>query len=351
MHRNYLRLNKESSLSSLVYSALPFSTILLIKLNVWSTSSDALYPGSVLVLILSLVAAYRIYKLESQNRFKELSIQAIDGLAGVMVLDKSLTVKYVNKQFSRITGYSSSQAIHARLTDLPFLNDAPLFSSIKTSLKIDDHWSGEFSGSGQFGRTFSVMLYIQKLTNRFGKSDQFVLTFTDISKLKQTQRKLVSLTERDPLTNVWNRRRFDNTLKKLVHQSEESQQNQSCLTIIDIDHFKRVNDEHGHDHGDAVLKEIANILSTNSRSTDVVSRIGGEEFAILMPSTKLNHAVETVKRIKSAVEESTKINTTVSCGVSPILQRPEDTFRAADQALYQAKKLGRNRVILADIGA
>jgi len=120
--------------------------------------------------------------------------------------------------------------------------------------------------------------------------------------------------------------------------------------MVDIDHFKAVNDTHGHAAGDDVLRELARLLKRFIRSSDLAARLGGEEFVVVMPDTGVGGAEAISSRLRREIAESTRVKTpiTVSIGVAE-LQGPNDTperlLRRADDALYEAKRGGRNRVI------
>jgi diguanylate cyclase (GGDEF)-like protein len=128
------------------------------------------------------------------------------------------------------------------------------------------------------------------------------------------------------------------------------------LAIIDVDHFKSINDQHGHQAGDAVLRAVAQVLDGGTRQTDFVARIGGEEFAILLPETPLFEAMQFGEKIRSSISGSTirtgevEHHVTVSVGIACIshsqINSAAEFFTAADQALYRAKMNGRNRVEL-----
>ena len=185
---------------------------------------------------------------------------------------------------------------------------------------------------------------MEKLTDILPHNNKYVVTFTDISRRKILERRLRMLVETDSLTGCWNRRRFDNDLKHYSNLAERYGYTHSCLALIDLDHFKAINDNHGHDQGDSALKEVAELLRNNCRDTDIVARVGGEEFAILMPETDLPEAFEAMYRLKEVIAKGTTLNLTVSCGVSEIQAQAEATYRSADKALYRAKGNGRNRV-------
>ncbi|GAK23170.1 sensory box/GGDEF family protein [Vibrio sp. JCM 19052] len=118
----------------------------------------------------------------------------------------------------------------------------------------------------------------------------------------------------------------------------------TALAIIDIDHFKQINDKHGHDVGDEVIKDLGNLMKAQCRETDIVARVGGEEFAIIMPETSTRNAFEAIYRLKEIIQSKSVLGITISGGITTINRSVEQSYRRADKALYRAKTLGRNRV-------
>jgi len=158
-----------------------------------------------------------------------------------------------------------------------------------------------------------------------------------------------TLARTDPLTGVANRRWFDEVLVDAVDASNRSGQ-PLALAMFDLDHFKRVNDTYGHQTGDKVLRQFAHVLRSCTRAdVDVVARVGGEEFAVLMPGCTLDQAVNAYRRIRDQ-NAQTGLLTTCSCGIAGLpmdASNPTDLFKAADSALYASKENGRNRVTTA----
>ena len=168
-----------------------------------------------------------------------------------------------------------------------------------------------------------------------------------VSKRHNTE--LNYLANRDPLTNCYNRRvlfdRMDQDFKNIEQLEEYS------IIMADIDHFKHVNDTYGHNAGDKVLREFANILKDNVRQNDITVRYGGEEFCIILPGTNQQHALRITEAIRKKVEDShfENIDVTSSFGVSSIkfnAKTPTELIEQADNALYASKANGRNQVTL-----
>ena len=155
----------------------------------------------------------------------------------------------------------------------------------------------------------------------------------------------------DALTNLNNRRQFEVRLKQEIATTKR-QKNSLCAMMIDIDFFKKVNDTYGHSSGDAVLRTVAEIIKEHLRESDIPSRYGGEEFAVLLPYTHIEEAKIVGERLRKAVEAASipidkkNINVTISMGLAEF--NPEETgeelFKRADRALYEAKESGRNKV-------
>jgi len=169
---------------------------------------------------------------------------------------------------------------------------------------------------------------------------------------------LCELSSRDGLTGVANQRQFQLVLGRELDRIARTGES-LCLLLLDIDHFKPVNDRHGHPAGDRVLKLLAGLIESGVRPMDTVARIGGEEFAVILPSSQPQQACRVAGRLRAAVEraqvfleDGTAVPITLSCGVAAVAPwasaTAETLIAAADRALYAAKQAGRNCVRLAD---
>jgi diguanylate cyclase (GGDEF)-like protein len=162
---------------------------------------------------------------------------------------------------------------------------------------------------------------------------------------------ILSLAAVDSLTGLYNKRHFDEVFGKEVARADQTQQALS-LILLDIDHFKKINDNFGHPAGDAVLKHVASVVKGQIRPGDTLCRVGGEEFALVLPQTPLALATQAAELIRVAVDDtacdvdSTIIPATLSLGVAQLGpgEVPEGLYRRSDERLYAAKHGGRNRV-------
>ncbi len=191
--------------------------------------------------------------------------------------------------------------------------------------------------------------------DRVGLGRNVVLRYSLLDALEEeAQRVLYESTVRDPLTRAYNRRYFD---ERLQSEYSYAARHGADLTVafIDVDHFKKINDSHGHAAGDAVLAQLARVVGRALRSEDVFARYGGEEFVVLLRGVSATRALQFGERVRSLVEslevtcDGRRIPITASVGVATYgggrtFAAPGALVAAADAALYQAKAHGRNRV-------
>ena len=170
--------------------------------------------------------------------------------------------------------------------------------------------------------------------------------------LLESNRRLERLSRTDELTSLANRRHFREEFTR-AHEHASRYDRALSIAVLDVDHFKQVNDQYGHDVGDKVLDRIGSLLRSTLRTSDLAARVGGEEFAVILPETHLHEAMVVSEKIRRAIAEDTNglpggPTMTVSVGVASMphsqFVSKSDMLRAADQALYRAKNRGRNRV-------
>ncbi|MGC8529755.1 MAG: GGDEF domain-containing protein [Leptospirillia bacterium] len=197
------------------------------------------------------------------------------------------------------------------------------------------------------GETKKLIETSDALDNQLKKSQK------EIETLKNELNAAAQASSIDPLTGVINRRGFEMRIKECL-KAQESRQGECSVLFIDIDNFKKINDNHGHSVGDRVLLAVAQVLKGKTRGDDIVARLGGEEFVVVLPSTPIDKAHIVAENIRQNVERiallSAKDNktigaVTVSIGID--VHRPgqtwQKTLERADQAMYQSKKDGKNR--------
>ena len=222
------------------------------------------------------------------------------------------------------------------------------WTQLDPGLLLSNRLSG-FAACGA-GWALSVLLW-RKFTVITLQQEQLDKAQTE---LQQKQRELERLTRQDGLTGLFNRNTFVELSRRELDRAQR-QGSATTILLLDLDHFKRVNDTWGHPAGDAVLRHVATLASTTVRSTDLVGRLGGEEFIVLLPNTSAEAGRRLAEKLRVRLEasvvlwEGTRIPVTASIGLSNTTveeKRDFDTlYTEADKALYLAKQRGRNRVV------
>ncbi len=203
-------------------------------------------------------------------------------------------------------------------------------------------------------RQISVEMEVEVGNNHFNafwipvEEDMFLHYLVDITRYKELERDLRCLSTTDPLTGIYNRRYWVEKCEEEISRAQRYYKPFSVI-MLDIDDFKKVNDEYGHNIGDEVLKAVSRVLVNRSRKTDISARWGGEEFVVLLPGTKLDHAVILAEDIRKLIEEMSILGflkITASFGVTEYKKgdTPYKLVDRADKMLYKAKKQGKNCV-------
>ena len=197
--------------------------------------------------------------------------------------------------------------------------------------------------SGDSQRTITIIITIIV-------TSAFALAFSVITNRQREQ--LLKLATKDPLTGAGNRRGLEAKLKKVV-QSFHRSGTPSCLVLLDLDHFKKVNDIHGHAAGDQILKRVTKIINLRIRVTDSLYRIGGEEFVVVLEGADLQRAAHLAEQLRTLVDANELVPdhaVTISLGVAELKngETGNDWLHRADEALYRAKDAGRNSTSLSD---
>ena len=278
---------------------------------------------------------------------------AMESQEGLVISNADGVILRVNRAFSEITGYSSEEAVGHKTNLLRSgRHDAAFYAAMWDSISRQGFWKGEIWNRRKDGQEYPEWLSITAVKGSSGETTHYVGTFADITQRKRLEEKLQELARTDPLTGLANRRTFVETIEA-EHLRSKRFGSVTAILMIDIDHFKLVNDTHGHEAGDLALVALATTLKKQVRATDLPARFGGEEFVVLLVGTELSGALEMAERIRSAVAEiavtlpSCSFGFTVSIGVSTFGDEEHwsAAIRRADQAMYRAKAAGRNRVV------
>jgi len=275
-----------------------------------------------------------------------------NSVEGVMITDKLGTIIEINDSFSEITGYQREEVLgrNPRLLQSG-KQSTDFYHTLWDSLLNQGRWQGEMWNRNRQGAVYPCFMTITAVYDEQQAIRYFVGIFSDISQQKQSEAKLAHMAYHDPLTNLPNRTQLKSRLQQEIRYAKRHSDG-LALVFLDVDHFKHINDSVGHLVGDEVLREISTRLSQRLRLEDMVARIGGDEFVVLLNGIKgIESATRVVSKLMSIFAEPLRVSTgdqlklTGSMGVAlyPFDGEDSDTLlRNADAAMYRAKRCGRN---------
>ena len=271
----------------------------------------------------------------------------------IVVTDPEGVVQTTNHAFSKITGYSLDEAVGRSIGDLvrSGRHSKEFYQGMWHSLLDGGFWQGEIWNRRKGGEIFPEWLTINRVDNKDGVAEHFVAVFSDITDIKNAQRKAEYLAAHDVLTGLSNRTLFQDRLRHALAQARRKNQ-RVALMFIDLDNFKNINDTLGHDIGDELLKQASARLQRVMRDVDTVARLGGDEFTAILSECTQETAHLVARRIVDELAASFSVQNrqlfvTASVGVAFYPEDGSDSnslVKAADTAMYRAKELGRNRV-------
>ena len=284
-----------------------------------------------------------VSRLKRVSKQRNQYMKIMDKYVPVMQTDPYGHVTHCNSAFSILSGYSEEELRGQPASILSFNRGDGQSKDMWDALRRHLPWQGEFHNVSKTGREFWLFSTVIPIHKR-GKIDHYICVSTD----KTEKKKLELLAEMDSLTELYNRAKLD---KCLIQEQERAKRYGTYFSVIllDVDFFKRVNDTYGHLTGDKVLHQLAIMLNKNTRVIDEVGRWGGEEFMIVCPETSLDEAVSVAEKVRIAVEryvfpEVGHITVSLGIALYDVDKTLEQTIDEADKYLYEAKKLGRNRV-------
>lgn len=289
----------------------------------------------------------------------QIAALAFKSQAAIMVTDAERRILRVNAAFTTLTGYSAEESMGQTPSMLKSgRHDAVFYRQMWDSLNANGHWQGEVWNRRKSGGIFPEWLTISEVRDDRGVLTHYVSTFSDISDLKLAESEIHNLAFFDPLTALPNRRLLLNRLGLARVAGKRSQQ-YGALLIIDLDHFKNLNDTLGHDVGDRLLVEVASRLRACIREGDTAARQGGDEFIVMLEDLGSEAALAGIQaeavaeKIRLSLNEpflvggdiqhyhSASIGVSLFCGHD---KTTEALLKQADIALYKAKDAGRNSV-------
>lgn len=305
------------------------------------TSSQEL--GSLMAIGRSLGVAIQ---REHAGRNLNLAKIAFDSASeGIMIIDTNGCIIGINKGFSEITGYSEEEILGA--TPIVFQQGK---HDLWKSLSGEGKWCGEVINHRKNVEEYHEWLTITVVKNHEQQITNYVGVFADVTEVKQSQNRLYELVNHDPLTGLPNRRLINELLEHAIKRAERETR-QIALLFIDLDRFKAINDSLGHPVGDKLLFEVSRRIKQSIRESDVVGRLGGDEFIVMMDNLHdIDDAAHKAKNILTALQsefliDSKELYISASIGISLYPDDGKDVdsvIKAADIAMYQVKNMGKN---------
>lgn len=279
----------------------------------------------------------------------------------IVVTDASGTIQSINEAFIEITGYSHEDAMGANIGSLlrSGRHSREFYHQLWGELNTKGYWQGEIWNKRKSGEVYPEWLTINRIdegrsaSGVMNREVSYVAVFSDISNLKDSQRKVEFLATHDPLTKLPNRHLFQDRLEHALAYARRHDSHVALL-FIDVDNFKSVNDTLGHDVGDQLLTQVAERLRHCLRDVDTVARVGGDEFTVILSDCSVEDAEFAGFRILNALSEHFQIagrrqfvSASIGAAFYPIdAEDASGLIKAADTAMYQAKEEGRNRLRL-----
>ncbi|MCB2188657.1 MAG: diguanylate cyclase [Deltaproteobacteria bacterium] len=292
------------------------------------------------------------WRKDSEDRLELAAKVFANSSEGITITDPQGTIQMVNPAFTEITGYSAAEALgqNPRILKSDRHNEA-FYRHLWRSLVTTGQWQGEIWNRRKSGEAYPEWLTISAIRDAAGRTTHYVALFHDISESKQSEERMWRQAHHDALTGLPNRLLFQDRLAMALGRARRRRQ-QVAVVFLDLDGFKEINDTLGHAAGDLVLQEAAARLTGALREEDTVSRLGGDEFLMILPEVAgPAEARQAGRRILAALAPpfilaGREITVGASLGVALFPRHAGDLdtlIRCADQAMYQAKRAGRGQ--------
>ncbi len=319
-----------------------------------SVNSQPLYQQDA-ALPYAVISSFSDITGQKQNEEKLALAASVftEAKESILITDASGQIVQVNKAFTDITGYNAEEVLGKNPKILQSgYHDKAFYQAFWAQLLTQGHWSGEIWNRRKNGEIYAELETISAVKNDKNETHHYVSLASDISHQKQHEKQLEQQAYYDLLTGLPNRKRLTDELTLAIQRCQQMN-NVLAVAYIDLDGFKQINDTYGHAVGDQLLMAVAVQMKKTLRESDIVARIGGDEFvALLNVGKELSHSLHLVKRLlhsiaKTIIIDELPLKVSASIGLCFYPQtgeiHAEQLLSLADQAMYQAKQAGKNR--------
>lgn len=306
--------------------------------------------------VLSIIASQISYELERQKSKQELKLAASvfeETVEAIVIYGSDRRILQVNPAFSKVTGYCEEESV-GKTSKLFSSSKHPkeFYQAFWKAVMENENWQGEIWNQKKDGNTFLCSQTITVVKDADGNIKQFIAVFNDITKRKKAEEKIYQLAHYDALTELPNRSYFMEILQQALKEASASNSSLALL-FIDLDHFKQINDSSGHAIGDLLLIQVATRLNKYVNENTIVSRLGGDEFTVLLKNIG---SIEHVESVASDILQEISVPFKLSavemilsasigfCSFPKDANTVQELFKNADIAMYIAKAEGRNKV-------
>jgi len=313
---------------------------------------------TIALLFVTFLGTYIYSKYICKQELKGFINSFLDSQQSITVVYNTKGLNLINKAGLEFFGYDSLPSLLASHSDIVdfFIEEEKCVSKYTYGKNwVESIYNDKKNRNNTvkvkiFSKKDELDYYFYLKISKMKDRKEYLLTFNDITKLERDKNNIKKLAELDPLTQIYNRVKLNEMFRGIFFNAKKYN---SVVTMIlfDIDHFKQINDNYGHNVGDKVLKELSSLIRGLLRKDDIFARWGGEEFVVVLQNISLTETTKLASRLREEIDKfhfDVVEHVTCSFGVTQFTQRDTESlfFERVDEALYEAKERGRNRVVV-----
>ena len=313
---------------------------------------------TIALLVIVFLGTYFYSKYICKQELKEFVDSFLDSQQSITVVYNKNSLKLINRTGLEFFGYNSLESLlasHSDIVDFFMEEDGCISKYTYGKNWVESIYNDKTNRNNTvkvkiFSKRDELEHYFYIKISKMKDNKEYLLTFNDITKLEKDKVNIKKLAELDPLTQIYNRVKLSEMFRGIFFNAKKYN---TIVTIIlfDIDHFKQINDNYGHNVGDKVLRELSSLVRSLLREEDIFARWGGEEFVIVLEGVSLQETKKLASHLREEIEKfpfDIVEHITCSFGVTQFTQSDTESlfFERVDKALYEAKERGRNRVVV-----